>query len=167
MFAKKKVHRHVGEIPLAPIIDMLVCVIFFLILSTTFTEYNKVSLPPASSSIYSGPTAENPKPPLSPHLYVKLEDNKQEEKQFSFVLKWSGESPDQIARKNIDEQNLNENLKQVLSDFKARFPKEKSIQLALGFNVSYQKLVSVMDQILPIIPDVVLESYADILQAGL
>lgn len=161
MFAGKKHHREVGEIPLAPIIDMLVCVIFFLILSTSFTEYNKVTLPQTSTSVYDGPTQEKPKPPLSPRLYLKSDQDK-----YSIILKWFGEAPDRIFKANIIKTDLEKTAQDMAQEFSTKFPGEKSIQLAMATDIPYQTLVTVMDSILPSIPDIVLSSYQDIEQAG-
>lgn len=161
MFAGKKHHREVGEIPLAPIIDMLVCVIFFLILSTSFTEYNKVTLPQASTSVYDGPTPTKPKPPLSPRFYIKSEGL-----DFSFILKWQGENPDRIVKLKVSRTDLDKTILEAGKEFKKKFPEEKSIQLSMSQDLVYQILIASMDALLPSIPDIVLSSYHDIDQAG-
>jgi len=66
LHTKKK--KHVQDLNIVPILDMLTTVIFFLLMSTTFMEYTKLTLPPAASVVATGKNATQP---MNPKLLLR------------------------------------------------------------------------------------------------
>lgn len=152
--------RHLPEPDLVPILDGLVCVIFFLLLSISFIGLTKLTLPPSATSEVSG---DNQKPPLSPKLYVKQQD-----KNLRIELEWLGEKPDRIfvEQPRADKKGLNEELilgvRGLVTEFKSRFPEEKTLQMTMSPELTYQEMIAVMDGIRSQMDDIVLNSYEEI-----
>jgi biopolymer transport protein ExbD len=154
---EKPHRRHVTELNIVPILDMLVTVIFFLLLSTSFIEFTKLTVPPSRVSTITEPLAP---PPIAPKmLLVKRGES------LRMILTWTGKAPgevNEIYKAEAPEKHnsgLQELSKRVLTDFTTKFPTEKTLQLGLGSNVAYQDLVSVMDGARDLLPDIVLISY--------
>ncbi len=151
---------HIPEPELVPILDALVSVIFFLLLSTTFIELTKITVPPSQTSVVTDPQVP---PPPSPKLYIKVENGKT----LHLKLKWAGRNPDSI-KKTVERSATNARSREVESmaldivkEFKAKFPDEKSIQMIFSENATYQELISVMDGVRVEIQDIVLLSPED------
>ena len=160
MFTHTK-KREIPDLNVVPILDMLVCVIFFLLLGTSFTQLTKLSLPPSAVSTISDPLAA---PPLAPQLIATEKDG-----MVRLTLSWAGAVPGEAVR-NVTAKpsetsaERNEILKaatELVHDLTARFPKEKTIRIALGAEMSYQKMVTIMDGVKEKMPDIVLTSYVD------
>ena len=157
-FSKKTPKRHIKHLNIVPILDMLTTVIFFLLLSTSFMEYTKITVPPSMTSVV---TVSTPQPPaISPKL---LGVNRQGKLQI--VLTWTGKTPGQ-AMESVTLDDPKERRKQILelttkliAKFSENYPKEKTIQIGLGQDVPYQDLISLMDGTREKLPDVVLISY--------
>ena len=64
---------HIPEPELVPILDALTSVIFFLLLSTTFIELTKITVPPSQTSVVTDPQTP---PPATPKLYIKVDGEK-------------------------------------------------------------------------------------------
>lgn len=148
-------HRHVKEIPLAPILDLLVVVIFFLVLSTSFMEFAKQTLPPSSTKTISDPVAP---PPLAPKIFVA-----KGAAGARAILRWGGISAGQSektvpAGASTGSEALMAAIESLVADFAAKNPNERSIQLGLGSGFDYQDMVSAMDGAQTKFPDVVLIS---------
>ncbi len=159
-FTIHKPKRHVREIPLAPILDLLVVVIFFLILSANFIDFNKQTLPPSSVSVIKDPIAP---PPISVKMFVVNKNS-----QYRMFLRWSGKKPDQISENipvtqdlKVDSKALREKASEIIKKFQEKFPDEKSVQLGLGSTINYQQMVSVMDGVKESIPDLILLSFRE------
>jgi biopolymer transport protein ExbD len=152
---RRKRSHEVREIPIAPILDLMVVIIFFLILSTSFVQFSKLELPPAQTSTITDPVAPTP---LAPK-FLAVKKNKD----ITVALKWGGDRPNQLTGKlPAEEFDIEARaipfVSNLLEEFKKQYPQEKSIQLGLGANLSYQNLISVMDGIRPSIQDIVLIS---------
>jgi biopolymer transport protein ExbD len=146
---KKK--KHVQDLNIVPILDMLTTVIFFLLMSTTFMEYTKLTLPPAATVTASG---ENATQPLTPRLILKGMGNDE----FVSILAWGGAKPDRIQSR----ANLSTLLKVVRDQaqmFSKQYPSEKTLQVSLEHNLPYQSLIWTMDGAREVFPDIVLVSY--------
>ena len=153
----KRHRRHVAEPNIVPILDMLTTVIFFLLLSTSFMEFTKLTLPPSRISTITDPVAP---PPVSP----KLMFGKYNEK-MRLLLSWSGESPGEWAETlSLPEAPkerraaLYKSASESIKKWKAKFPKEKTLELGLGAGVPYQDMITLMDGTIETLPDIVLIS---------
>lgn len=149
---QKRPKKHVKDLNIVPILDMLTTVIFFLLMSTSFIEYTKLTLPPASTS--SAPI-ENKDPPIAPKVLVTEKDNK-----YSIRLSWGGGHPGQNVIQ-AEEATIVTQTQNLLKGFSTRYPKEKTLQISMGKAVKYQALISVMDGARDYTPDMVLTSYTE------
>lgn len=143
-FLQKKPHRHVKEIPLAPVLDLLVVVIFFLVLSTSFIDLTKQTLPPSAVSTITDPVAP---PPVSPKLLGVRKGAG-----YRLFLRWSGESPGQdekIVAAAADPAGVAKDLEtaafELMKSFKERYASQSSVQIGLGPDLTYQEMISIMD----------------------
>ena len=159
MFQRPK-RRENPDLNIVPVLDMLVAVIFFLILTTSFMRYTKLSLPPSAVSTITNPVAP---PPLSPKLVVADIGGT-----LRLVLTWAGTDPGQktqdIHMIGTGEDKRKAVLKtagEFIGEFHKKFPGEKTLQIGLGANVTYQNLVTIMDAVKEKMPDMVLFSYAE------
>ena len=150
--------RHkIREMPIAPILDMMVAVIFFLLLSTTFIEYTKQTLRPAD--VHTTATAPEVLP-LSPRLLVT-----RTKYWLSLNLTWLGTEPGHIIKNiaNTDPLEFSQDLvdasRSVAAQFREKFPDEMQIHLSFGPDILYQEMISVMDGTQTQLPDIVLLSY--------
>ena len=151
---------HIPEPELVPILDALTSVIFFLLLSTTFIELTKITVPPSQTSVVTDPQSP---PPPAPKLYIKVDG----EKNLEMKLKWAGKNPDQIkktvprALENARSREVEDMAHAIVKEFKVHFPEEKSIQMIFSGTATYQELISVMDGVRVEIQDIVLLSPED------
>jgi len=154
--------RKIDELNVVPILDMLMSVIFFLLLSTTLVGYTKLEIPPAKIS----QETESSSIPLTPKLIIQ-----EKNKSYEFKLKWTGQNPSQLVEILKKEDSLIEKefekkirtvAAKIATDFLAIYPEEKTLQVGLAEKVHYQILISVMDGLKSKVKDVVLFSYADI-----
>ena len=79
------------------------------------------------------------------------------------ILTWAGKEPGEVSDifKNPDPGNIQvfiDHAKKMITDFNKKYLGEKTVQLGLGPDVSYQVMISVMDGIRETMPDVVLIS---------
>lgn len=147
--------RHQRELDIVPILDMLTAIIFFLLLTTTFVEYTKQTLPPSESVILSDPAS---KAPVSPRLLVSESGG-----EVHIVLDWQGETP---GKKNASTAldaakyptGVKESVSKLLGEFKQSFPGEATIRVGLSEGAAYQTLIAVMDGVREQIADIVLIS---------
>lgn len=147
---QRRPKKHTRDLNIVPILDMLTTVIFFLLMSTTFIEYTKLTLPPAKTVTSTTPSASNP---ITPKLIVVPKGEN-----FTLKLTWQGKQPGEDAVLS-SEANVVPKLMDVLKKFSAKYPSEKTLQVSLEKDVPYQVLISVMDSARDVIPDVVLLSY--------
>lgn len=149
LHTKKK--KHVQDLNIVPILDMLTTVIFFLLMSTTFMEYTKLTLPPAASVVATGKNATQP---LNPRLLLKG----QGDGRYLSTLVWGGPNPGQ-SQNPADASSLLEVVRKQVELFSKKNPEEKTLQVSLERNLPYQSLISVMDGAREHLPDIVLVSY--------
>ncbi len=151
--------RQLLDIPLAPILDMLVAVIFFLLLSTTFVAYTKQNLPPAKISTATGASAETP---LAPKLLVFRNVD-----QVMLVLSWQGSSPGETraSLRTEGKETFSAELFRAATELVAPFAEknvaELSVRLGLSDSASFQDMITVMDAIVKSFPEIVLISYEE------
>jgi biopolymer transport protein ExbD len=150
----------VQEIPLAPVLDLLTVVIFFLLLSTSFVELTKQTLPPSSTSVVSDPAAPIP---LNLRLFLVRAG-----KAYKFALQWAGDKPGREERLlpagalgAAREKDLREVSANLAHELKQRYPQEASVQVGLGSNINYQEVIAVMDGVREHFDDLVMVSPQD------
>lgn len=158
-FPGKRNRRIQLDLNVVPILDMLVCIIFFLLLSTSFVGYTKLTLPPSGVSTITEPLAP---PPLNPKLLIAGG-----EKELKVVLTWEGASPGHRIKKlnyeNIyqEQEKVTADLKLILEEFVADHAQQKTLQLGMASSVPYQVLINAMDSARELLPDQVLISYQE------
>lgn len=154
-FLKKPKRHHVKEIPLAPILDLLTVVIFFLILSASFIEMRQNTLPPSSTITLAGASAKAEDIPVNPKLIMGIREG-----QIILLLKWFGANPGQLTRKLTPglksyDFELKNSASLLLKEFKKNYPGENQMQLGWQGDIKYQKVLTVVDGIITEIKDLV------------
>jgi biopolymer transport protein ExbD len=152
--------RHTPEPDLVPILDGLTAVIFFLLLSISFIGLTKLTLPPSTASV----TSLSQEVPVSARVVGQIQGA-----QILLKLQWLGPTPgsveEKVPRVEIPGANslLVEAAHRLAQELKRRFPKEKTIQIALSPDANYQELISIMDGLRKkqTYEDLVLSSYVD------
>jgi biopolymer transport protein ExbD len=148
---KRRRRRHLKDIPLAPVLDLLTVVIFFLMLSTSFVELTKHTLPPASVSQLTDPQA---KTPVSLKLFAVRKGGG-----YGLAFHWTGDSPG-VERAQVaagsDEKELRTFADGLSKKLKDKFPDEASVQLSMASNVNYQEMIAIMDGVREHFEDLVL-----------
>jgi biopolymer transport protein ExbD len=159
LFTKPQ-RRHIKDLNIVPILDMLTVIIFFLLMSTSFMEYTKLTLPPSATATVSSAVKS---PPLAPKIFMV----KDGEDALKIMLMWGGAKPgEQVHRVAGSKPNdVRAKIMKVTAgltkDFNKKFPQEKTVQMGAGARVSYQDLISMMDGVRDSLPDIVLVSYAE------
>jgi biopolymer transport protein ExbD len=157
LWFKPPARKRIKEIPLAPVLDLLTVVIFFLLLSASFLELTKHTLPPSSVSALANANA-----PVPLNLKVFLT---RRGAGYNFDLRWTGDKPGReeralprsqdVIRRAQDIRQVSSSLAQTL---KTRFPGEASVQIGLGPNINYQEVIAVMDGVREHFEDLILVS---------
>ena len=148
------------RIDLVPIIDAMTCVIFFLLLSSTFIEYTKITMPSAISVVSATSVAKDP--PVSPKLIGAIKGS-----YIYLTLSWAGNSPDKIVRKikrdpdNKRSEELQSSAFDVVDEFIKKYPGEKTMLLGFSSKATYQEVISTMDGARKVLQDLVMVSWKD------
>lgn len=157
---QRRPKRHVKDLNIVPILDMLTTVIFFLLMSTTFIEFTKLTVPPAKTSVI---TEADSKPPVAPKLLLTRQGTG-----LKLLLTWGGEKAGEASERvgadalaEVRRDGLIKASRKLADSFARRFPAEKTLQVGLGAQVPYQDLISVMDGVREPFPDIALISYAE------
>ena len=161
LFDLSKKQHEMPDLNVVPILDMLISVIFFLLLTTSFLQFTKQSVPPSSISKITDPVAP---PPVSAKLIGVMKGT-----DLRLLLDWSGAKPGKVEKvvpMNPDDllgsqKALLDTTTEMIKNFSEKYPKEKTIQIGLGENVSYQNLITIMDGTKEKLPDMVLFSYQE------
>lgn len=146
--------RHLPEPDLVPILDGLTSVIFFLLLSATFIEYTKLTLPPSQTSVGASTSNEDP---LAPKILVRNLGDK-----VRLQLSWGGAKPSSksktVERPDREKKSTEFEvaIKEMSEDFIKVYPSEKAIQVGLSKDASYQDMITVMDGVRKSFENVVL-----------
>ena len=149
-FFSKPKHRHVRELNVVPILDMMTTLIIFLLQITSFMEFTKITIPPSSTATITDPLRP---PPVSPKIFLM---RKSVGEPLRVQMMWTGENPGEKTAviepaKLASIEDLGpvifEAVKKISAEFKKDFPNEKTIQVGASSNVPYQFLVSTMDGI--------------------
>ncbi len=148
------------RIDLVPIIDAMTCVIFFLLLSSTFIEYTKITMPPAVSAVAAATVSNDP--PVAPKMLGVIKGSS-----IEIVLSWDGKKPDRIVKrvkrdpKNAPSEELRNTALAVAEEFNKKFPNEKTVLLGFSSNVTYQEMISTMDGARKVLQDLVMVSWTE------
>lgn len=161
LFAKKP-KKKIQDLNIVPILDMLTTVIFFLLLSTTFLEYIKLMVPPSQVSTTQSEPKDRPKA-YAPKLLLTQGGGS-----LKMTLTWSGSMAGR-KRVSVDvgqdlvavRPKIQEELGKLMKEFSQLNSTEKTLQIGLGSSVPYQHLITAMDGVREVTPEVVLISYAE------
>jgi biopolymer transport protein ExbD len=153
----EKKNKGLDELNIVPIMDMFISIIFFLLLSTSMMNYTKHVLPPSGTKAITDSTET--KLPLSPKIYIIKKDES-----YFAIFKWEGANPGsnktELKADFMDKpEHLVEEIKKFVGEFKKLNPLEKTIQITMQSDLPYQMLISVMDALREMMPDVVLSTY--------
>lgn len=158
--AKPARRRRIREIPLAPVLDLLTVIIFFLLLSTSFVELTKQTLPPSSLSVITDPSTAIP---LSLRFFMVRQG-----RNYNFIYRWTGDKPGEESRAipaSVNESQRTKDIRDIAANLseklKQRFPNEASVQLGLGSNITYQEVIAFMDGVREHFDDLVMVSPQD------
>jgi hypothetical protein len=153
-------HKQISEVPIVPIIDMLVAIIFFLLLSTTFFNLTFQSVPPSKNITITDPQVP---PPPSPKLFIDDENNV-----LHLTLAWSGPQAGQrdmrfpLSTAKDYSPQIASMAKTMVEEFLRVYPRESSIQVGLSPELPVQILLSTVEGINKTPLSVVLVSYKDV-----
>jgi biopolymer transport protein ExbD len=152
-----KKHKGINELNIVPIMDMFISIIFFLLLSTSMMSYTKHVLPPSATRAVTESTDTSV--PMNPKIYIIK--NKEV---YSAIFKWEGPQPgsNKIEIKSDfmeAPEQLVEQIKNLVAEFKKQYPLEKTMQITMQSDLPYQILISIMDAVRELTPDIVLTSY--------
>lgn len=153
---EKPSRRPIRDLNLVPVIDMFTTVIFFLLLSTSFFAFTKVTVPPSKVSVNTDPLSP---PPLSTKFLVN--ESPSEPQRIQLQLTWAGKEPGALTGSCSREEALKKT-HDLAKDFIAKYPLERTIQLGLSSKVPYQVLISAMDGLRDFLPDIVLISPTEV-----
>lgn len=148
------------RIDLVPIIDAMTCVIFFLLLSSTFIEFTKISMPQAVTSVVTTSVAKEP--PLTPKLIGVIKGDF-----IHLILSWNGKKPSHMEKRvKRDPQNqrseaLQSTTQGIVQEFKKLYPQEPALLLGFAPKVTYQEMISAMDGARQELDDLVLVSWTE------
>jgi len=153
--------KHIKDLNLVPVIDMFTTVLFFLLLSTSFFAFTKLTVPPAQVDTITQPL---PVAPLSPKIIL---GSFKGGSQLRLILIWEGNQPGEITETvesdlpNATPEQIRKKANALVGAFLKNHPDEKSIRLSMTANTPYQYLISAMDGVRDHIQDVVLTSYEE------
>lgn len=148
------------ELNVVPIMDMLICVIFFLLLSTTFMGFTNLQVPPSVVTTQSEATKPEP---VAPKMMAYIRDNS-----LQIRLEWKGAKPGaetaMVEPKNLvgRAMSVQDETRKIVQKFKKVYPSENTLQMSLSAEIPYQILISMMDGARELLPDVVLYSYTEV-----
>lgn len=148
------------HVDLVPILDALTVVIFFLVLSVSFSEYVKLTVPPTQITD-SPPSTNESTPPISPKLIVKEVGSL-----IHVGILWSGKTPGSFSEKIVKSSNLNSDqiyltVESLTKKFKEKFPNENELQIGLTADLKFKQFITVTDAAKKSFKDIVMMSYED------
>jgi len=155
----KRAKKSIDDLNVVPILDMFVSIVFFLLLSASMVGMTKLVVPPSATSVIeSGST----KVPINAKLNVIPLDSKMEA--IKIVFKWEGAKPGELSLSLKEDIFVNQKvvvgkIKEMVQKFKNQYPGERTVQISMQTMIPYQWLITVMDGVTELLPDVVLNSY--------
>ena len=145
--------KKVRDLNIVPILDMFTVIIFFLLLSASFVQFTKLTVPPSGTVTTTDASRALPK---TPKLYVGPAGAGQ----LRLVLQWAGAEPGELKATASEETLLTES-KKIVDAFLEKNPGESTLQVGLSSRVPYQSLIRVMDGARERMPDIVLLSHRE------
>lgn len=148
------------DLNIVPIMDMLICVIFFLLLSTTFLGFTNLQVPPSQVTTITDPVRPEP---VAPKIMAFIRDNR-----LQIRMEWNGLRPGERTISIEPQQLMGRALKvqtqtrAMVEEFKKVYPNENTVQVSLSAEIPYQILISLMDGVRERLPDIVLFSYQEV-----
>lgn len=155
----RKKRKGIIELQIAPVLDMLVAVIFFLLLSTTFVEFTKQSIPPMVISSVTDPKKTEV---VAPKVLAMRDATS-----LTVMLTWGGAAPGKYVRvlpskeEKTPSADVIRILDQMIKDFQIIYPNETTVQVGFNEVATMQDVLSVMDAVAARLPDIALISYQD------
>lgn len=148
-----------ARIDLVPILDALVVVIFFLVLSISFTELTKVTMPPVQV-VENPQKSESSAPAVKAILLASFENGR-----INLIIKWNNESSsylqETLDRATSSAGSLEKAVAVLAEKFKLKYPNEKTLQVSATKDASFQEFVTLIDSAKPFFADVVMISYVE------
>ncbi|HVJ65919.1 MAG TPA: biopolymer transporter ExbD [Bdellovibrionota bacterium] len=148
---------------LMPIVDMITTIIFFLLLSSSFVQFTKQTLPPTAVS-----TSSVEKHP--PALNLRLSGELSSPNVYKVRLSWRGASPSQVTKAFTFALPLDQaSAAQLAQDLQTTVDgvaktigtSEKTVKISLRRNTPYQILITTMDAVKKSYPDIVLNTWIE------
>ena len=131
-----------------------------MVLSVSFSEYVKLTIPPTQITESPPSTLENT-PPVSPKLIVK------EMGHLIYIgLLWTGKTPGSFTEKlvkspDLDQDKIYLTVESLTKKFKEKFPNENELQVGLTAQLKFKQFITVTDAAKKNFKDVVMMSYED------
>jgi biopolymer transport protein ExbD len=144
--------KHPPNLSITAILDVMVTIIFFLLVGTSFETYTKLTVPPSKVSAVSEAEAD---PPANPRVSVRAHGS-----EFTILLAAGGRKGVELTR-NAGLKNLREVVGKLVGEYFKNNPKETTYQLTIESSLSYQVLISTMDGIRLWAQDIVLVAPQD------
>jgi biopolymer transport protein ExbD len=145
--------KKVEEVNVAPILDVMFTIIFFLLVATSFEAYTKLTVPP--SRVSAAESKPNEVPPANPRVMVQGSNSN-----LTVTLKAAGARPFE-KEKNTNFEKLRETVGEMVQEYLVKNPNEKTYQLTIESGLSYEVLIKAMDGIRVSSQDVVLVAPVD------
>ena len=145
--------KKVRDLNIVPILDMFTVIIFFLLLSASFVQFTKLTVPPSATVTTTDAGKVLPK---TPKLFVGATASGK----LRLVLQWTGEQPGEL-KATANEEELRAESKKIVDTFLEKNPGESTLQIGLSSRVPYQSLIRVMDGARERMPDIVLLSHRE------
>ncbi len=158
IWLKPPKRRTIDDINVIPIVDLFTTIIFFLLISSGFVAYTKLSLPP--SIVSAAPPESVSEPPLSPRVHLVERDGS-----VDLELLWFGSAPGRqtvtLGRSNsqIADATIREASESAWRSFAETHDHPKAVQLGLSARLPYRYLIAAMDGLKKANSQVVLISY--------
>ncbi len=150
-----------SRLDLVPILDALVVVIFFLVLSMSFTEFTQITMPPTEvSESPEESTPSDKKTSLNPKLFAKANNGS-----IHLALTWAGGLQNIYQSKiNIagdQHEKIQAEAARLVEQFKNRFPNENLLIVSANRDLRFQDFVALIDGSKTKITDVIMGSYSN------
>lgn len=152
-FFERPRQRKLRDLNIVPILDMFTVIIFFLLLSASFVQFTKLTVPPSATVTTTDAGRALPK---TPKLFVGTSSSGQ----MNLLLQWSGEQPGEL-KASANAETLFVESRKLVEAFLEKHPGESTLQLGLSSRIPYQSLIRVMDGARERMPDIILLSHRE------